>query len=119
MFDSLQSECGIPHPLTIPLHSNVQWGTAYHMLSVAYKLRQVRCYFLVKSLLLTSNKQPMNLFVASADHQYGPITMIRQDGQVAKHIPWSAFKFSNVDWERVREAAELLAVHESDLVLSN
>jgi hypothetical protein len=40
-FEKLQLECGFTHTLKVPLHSNVRWGTAYQMLTVAYKLRQV------------------------------------------------------------------------------
>lgn len=40
-FEKLQIQCKIPEPLSIPLHSNVRWGSAYHMLNQAYKLRQV------------------------------------------------------------------------------
>jgi hypothetical protein len=62
--------------------------------------------------LMTINSQPINLFVATADQRYGPITTIRRDGQVMKHIPWSAFQFSETDWERVLEASHILAVSE-------
>jgi hypothetical protein len=62
--------------------------------------------------LMTINSQPINLFVATADQRYGPITTIRRDGQVMKHIPWSAFRFSETDWERVLEASHILAVSE-------
>ena len=40
-FEKLQLECGLTHPLKVPLHSNVRWGTAYQMLTVAHKLRRV------------------------------------------------------------------------------
>ena len=112
-FDKLQIECGIPNPLKIALHSNVRWGTAYHMLSVSHKLRQVQCFNIALTLSQPTYPpvQPINLFVASADHRYGPITTIRRGGQVAKHIPWSAFTLTEQDWERVMEAAEILAVH--------
>ena len=36
-FERLQTECGITVPLTIPLHSNVRWGTADGMLGCAYR----------------------------------------------------------------------------------
>jgi hypothetical protein len=61
---------------------------------------------------LTSNKKAINLFVSSADHRYGPITTIRREGRILKHIPWSAFAFSEGDWERVKQAAEILDVRE-------
>jgi len=47
-FEKLQFECGFQDTLKIPLHSNVRWGTAHHMLSVSYKMHQVHqslCYF--------------------------------------------------------------------------
>lgn len=62
------------------------------MLSVSYKVLQ-----------------PLKLFVASANHRYGPIMTIRRNGKVAKYIPWSSFTFSDDDWERVKEASEILA----------
>jgi hypothetical protein len=92
-FEKLQIECGIAQPLKIPLHSNVRWGSAYSMLDRAYTLRQ-----------------SINLFIASADERFGSITTLRRDGRVIKHIPWSAFKLSDVDWIRVRDAAAILAV---------
>jgi hypothetical protein len=59
-----------------------------------------------------SNEKAINLFVSSADHRYGPITTIRREGRIVKHVSWSAFKFSERDWERVKEAAEILVVCE-------
>jgi len=41
-FEKLQIECGITEPLKIPLHSNIQWGSAYSMLNRTHTLRQVR-----------------------------------------------------------------------------
>lgn len=43
-FETLQTKCGINPPLSIPLHSNVRWGTADGMLARAHELRQVRIY---------------------------------------------------------------------------
>ena len=40
-FHSTQIRCGLPEALKIPLHSNIQWGTAFKMLDQANKLRQV------------------------------------------------------------------------------
>ena len=40
-FHRLQTECGFTTPLSIPLHSNVRWGTADGMLARSYQLRQV------------------------------------------------------------------------------
>jgi len=43
-FERLQMECGFTRTLKVPLHSNVRWGTAYQMLTVAHKVRQVWCF---------------------------------------------------------------------------
>lgn len=40
-FETLQVKCGINPPLSIPLHSNVWWGTADGMLGRAHELCQV------------------------------------------------------------------------------
>jgi len=92
-FEKLQRECGIPDPLTIPLHSNTRWGTVFNMLDRAHKLRTA-----------------INLFIAAADELFGPITTIRKDGRVVKHIPWAPFKLKDVDWARVQDAKAILAV---------
>jgi hypothetical protein len=52
----------------------------------------------------------INLFVSSADQLYGPITMLRRDGRVAKKVPWTAFALSGSDWTRVLDAKRILAV---------
>jgi hypothetical protein len=41
---------------------------------------------------------------------YGPITTIRRDNRLVKHIPWSAFKMVELDWMRVIDARDILAV---------
>jgi hypothetical protein len=41
LFEKLQIECDIMVSLKIPLHSNVQWGTVFNMLSRSYQLCQV------------------------------------------------------------------------------
>src|SRR5271155_1531265 len=41
---------------------------------------------------------------------YGPITMLRRDNRVVKHIPWSAFKPTDADWNRVIDARDILGV---------
>jgi len=82
------------------------------MLSVLYKLRQVCFSAFFDFSLLTSGEKAINLFVSSADHRYGPITTIRCEGRIVKHIPWSAFALSEGDWERVKEAGEILDVRE-------
>ena len=45
-FYELQIQSGIKTPLKIPLHSNVQWGTAFLMLDRAIELRTVSLYHL-------------------------------------------------------------------------
>ena len=42
--------------------------------------------------------------MASADEIYGPITGLRHDNRLIKHIPWSAFKMADQDWIRVIDA---------------
>jgi len=52
----------------------------------------------------------MGLFMTSADAMYGPITTLRRDNRLVKHIPWSAFKMSDQDWTRVVDARDILGV---------
>jgi len=52
----------------------------------------------------------MGVFVTSADEMYGPITMLRANNCLTKHIPWSAFKLSDRDWHRVVDARDILGV---------
>ena len=52
----------------------------------------------------------MGLFVTSADAMYGPITTLRCDNRLVKHIPWSAFKMTDRDWTRVVDARNILGV---------
>lgn len=54
--------------------------------------------------------QAINLFLQSADALYGPITTIRRNGHIEKKIPWSAFTLTDQDWERVKDARDLLKV---------
>jgi len=91
-FNCMQAECGILNPLTIPLHSNVRWGTVDGMLGHAYLLRQ-----------------PINLFVNSADELFGPITTIRQPGMPVKCIPWMAFSFQPADWEQINDFHNIIS----------
>jgi len=78
------------------------------MLSVLYKLRQVWFSFFTDFSLMTPSEKAINLFISSVDHHYGPITTIQREGRILKHIPWSAFALSEGDWERVKEAREIL-----------
>ena len=41
---------------------------------------------------------------------YGPITTLRRNNRVEKHIPWAAFKMVEEDWTRVTDARDILAV---------
>lgn len=43
------------------------------------------------------------MFISSADELFGPITTIRRPSHAVKHIPWTAFAFTNRDWERVND----------------
>jgi hypothetical protein len=100
-FETLQIQCKISNPLKIPLHSNVRWGSAHLMLEHSYQLRH-----------------PINLFLASADAMFGPITTVRSGGRITKKIPWSAFQLSGEDWERVRDVVDILLVRSFDCIRS-
>jgi hypothetical protein len=84
------------------------------MLDRAYRLREVRLPMPSDShltwLIFEIIRQPIGLFVATADQRFGPITTIRCNGRVEKQIPWTAFTMTDGDWRRVREAADILAV---------
>ena len=41
---------------------------------------------------------------------YGPITMVRHDGHLVKHILWTAFKMLDLDWRRVVGVQDILEV---------
>ena len=69
------------------------------MLDRAYMLRQV-----------------INLFLQMADSLYGPITSIRQNGEITK-IPWTAFTLIDSDWERVKDARDILKVSSDHFIL--
>ena len=111
-FESTQLHCGLEEALKIPLHSNIRWGTAYKMLEQSHKLRQasVLTIFSLFPVLRSGCEQPIALFLASADEMYGPITTLRRDNHVIKHIPWSAFKLMDPDWTRVVDARDILGV---------
>jgi hypothetical protein len=47
---------------------------------------------------------------------YGPITTLRQDNRIVKHIPWSAFKLTDLDWARVVDARDILGVHNINFI---
>lgn len=92
-FETAQMQCGVTRPLKIPLHNNTRWGTAHGMLNRAFELQQ-----------------SVNLFTSSADALFGPITTIRTNGRLVKHIPWTAFKFTDTDWARVNDVKDILTV---------
>ncbi|KAF9222249.1 hypothetical protein BS17DRAFT_639695, partial [Gyrodon lividus] len=48
-------------------------------------------------------------FINSADELYGPITTIRRNGSVVKHIPWTAFSFKPSDWDRVNDTRTIIS----------
>ena len=55
----------------------------------------------------------MGLFMTSADQMYGLITTLRHDNRLMKHIPWTAFKMTDLDWVRVVDACDILGVRMS------
>ncbi|KAG6905515.1 hypothetical protein DXG01_002278 [Tephrocybe rancida] len=91
-FDKCQTQRGITDPLKIPLHSNVQWGSAYGMLDQAYQLHQA-----------------VSLFISSADKLFGPITTLQKNNHIMKHIDWVAFKLLDNNWARVIDTRDILA----------
>ena len=99
--------------MKIPLHSNIQWGTAFKMLDQANRLRQV---FLSMFAILFINVlilfKPIGLFLSSVDEIFGPITTLRRDNRAVKHVPWSAFKLADSDWQRVVDVCDILKVCE-------
>ena len=111
-FESTQLHCGLEEALKIPLHSNIRWGTAYKMLEQSHKLRQasILTIFSLFRVLTSRCEQPIALFLSSADEMYGPITTLRHDNCISKHIPWSAFKLTDLDWTRVVDARDILGV---------
>lgn len=97
--------------MKIPLHSNIRWGTAYNMLAQAYILRQASLTVInFISHFNVFDSQPIAIFLTSADEMYGPITTLRRNNRVVKHIPWSAFKMTDNDWNRVIDARDILGV---------
>ncbi|RDB24634.1 hypothetical protein Hypma_008182 [Hypsizygus marmoreus] len=53
--------------------------------------------------------KPMGLFLSSADGLFRPITTLRYNGCVFKHISWTAFKLSEADWNCMVDAVNILA----------
>jgi hypothetical protein len=88
------------------------------MLDRSNTLRQVSdIQYLPYEAMLTRRAQPINLFLQSADALYGPITTIRRNGRIEKKIPWSAFILTDSDWERVRDARDILKVISLDTTI--
>ncbi|KAH7903215.1 hypothetical protein BJ138DRAFT_1020984 [Hygrophoropsis aurantiaca] len=54
-------------------------------------------------------RQPINLFISTADQLFGPITTIRRHGRVVKHILWTAFTLKEADWERPNETHVIIS----------
>lgn len=54
--------------------------------------------------------QAISLFISGADQLFGPMTTVRKNGRLVKHIPWSAFRLDDEDWQRVNDVTEILAV---------
>lgn len=107
----MQIQCKIDEPLKIPLHSNIRWGSAHGMLERSYHLRQVsHASHFQRYLLRSTFLKSINLFLASADGLFGPITTVRMNGRITKKIPWSAFQLSDEDWERVKDVKDILVV---------
>jgi len=103
-------QCGLTETLKIPLHSNVQWESAFNMLDQAYKLQQVSSFSLHHQLFAKTVCQPIKLFISATDELYGPITVIHWNGHILKKIQWSAFKLSDWDWARVLDTKSILEV---------
>ena len=55
----------------------------------------------------------MDVFMTSADEKYGPITTLRANNRMTKHIPWSAFKLSDWDWHSITHPGEVVN-HDDD-----
>ena len=108
-FENTQVWCGIKELLKIPLHSNIWWGSAHAMLDRAYKLHQVSKTSTMFSYWFLSY-QAIGLFFSSADEAYGPMTTIHHDGWICKHIPWSAFKLLDSNWQKVLDVKNILEV---------
>ena len=84
------------------------------MLNQANRLHQVilNIFFFLLYVFISIKYKPIGLFLSSADEIFGPITTLRRDNRVVKHVPWSAFKLGNSDWERVVDVRDILDVCE-------
>ncbi|KIK91999.1 hypothetical protein PAXRUDRAFT_148247, partial [Paxillus rubicundulus Ve08.2h10] len=52
----------------------------------------------------------INLFLASANELYGPITTIRWKGWIMKCITWTAFSLKASDWEQINDTCSVIVV---------
>lgn len=72
-FHQLQPECEIKHLLSIMLHGNTRWGTAYGMIDRTLQLKTVHyipythsyAHFLTPSQLITSSPQQTSVLATS------------------------------------------------------
>ena len=58
------------------------------------------------------NFKPIGLFLSSADEIFGPIATLQRENCIVKHLPWSAFKLADNDWQRVVDVRDILGVCE-------
>jgi hypothetical protein len=82
------------------------------MLHQANRLRQVILSMIIFFICFHFHYKPIGLYLSSADEIFGPITTLRRDNRVVKHVPWSAFKLGDGDWERVVDVRDILNVCE-------
>jgi hypothetical protein len=68
-FERIQTECGIPTPLTIPLHSNIHWGMMDGMLRHSYHLCQVSCIFTC-TRINTNDSFSLSIFLFALQMNY-------------------------------------------------
>jgi hypothetical protein len=77
---------------------------------ISFASGELSVYFHGYTLTWASIFEAINLFIGSADALFGPITTVRTNGRISKKIPWSAFRMSNLDWERVKDVKDILTV---------
>lgn len=53
-------------------------------------------------------RQAISRFIVHADERFGPITVIRLNGKIAKKIRWSAFQLTEAEWARVLDCKTIL-----------
>src|ERR1019366_1807839 len=77
-----------------------------HLSCVRYEVKQSHHASSINHI----SRQAIKLFLSTADEKFGPITTIRHHGAAVKHIPWTAFQFTEPDWSRVLDARAILEV---------